>query len=53
MELRDYLRIIRKRAWLIVLAVAVCAGVTYGTSTATAPVYEGNAKLLVMAKLDP
>ena len=53
MELRDYLRIIRKRAWLIMLAVAVCAGAAYVTSTATAPVYEGTAKLLVVAKVDP
>ena len=53
MELRDYLRITRKRAWLIVLAVTVCAGAAYATSTATAPVYEGTAKLLVVAKVDP
>jgi polysaccharide biosynthesis transport protein len=53
MELHDYLRIVRKRAWLIVLAVAVCAAGAYATSTATVPVYEGTAKLLVMAKVDP
>jgi capsular exopolysaccharide synthesis family protein len=53
MELRDYLRIIRKRAWLIVLAVALCGGAAYAACTATAPVYEGSAKLLVVAKTDP
>jgi capsular exopolysaccharide synthesis family protein len=53
MELRDYLRIIRKRAWLIVLAVVLCSGVTFVTSKATAPVYEATAKLLVVAKVDP
>ena len=53
MELRDYLRIIRKRAWLIVLAVVLCSGATFVTSKATAPVYEATAKLLVVAKVDP
>jgi polysaccharide biosynthesis transport protein len=53
MELRDYLRVIRKRVWLIVLAVALCAGTAFVTSKATAPVYEATAKLLVVAKVDP
>jgi capsular exopolysaccharide synthesis family protein len=53
MELRDYFRIIRNRAWLIMLAVALCGGAAYAACTATAPVYEGSAKLLVVAKTDP
>jgi polysaccharide biosynthesis transport protein len=53
MELRDYFRIIRKRASLIVLAAVLCSGTALVTSKATAPVYEATAKLLVVAKVDP
>jgi capsular exopolysaccharide synthesis family protein len=53
MELHDYLRIARKRAWLIVLAMLVCASTALVTSMATTPVYQGTAKLLVVAKTDP
>jgi succinoglycan biosynthesis transport protein ExoP len=53
MELRDYLRIIRKRVWLIVLAAVLCAGAAFATSQATTPVYEGTATLLLVAKVDP
>jgi capsular exopolysaccharide synthesis family protein len=53
MELRDYLRVLRKRAWLIVAATVVCAAAALATSLATTPVYEGGAKLLVVAKTDP
>jgi polysaccharide biosynthesis transport protein len=53
MELRDYLRIVRKRAWLIVAAIVLCAAAALVTSLATIPVYQGTAKLLVVAKTDP
>jgi succinoglycan biosynthesis transport protein ExoP len=53
MELRDYLRIARKRAWLIVTATVLCAGAALVTSLATTPVYQGTAKLFVVAKTDP
>ena len=53
MELRDYLRIIRKRVWLIVLAAVLCSGTALVMSKATTPVYEATAKLLVVAKVDP
>jgi succinoglycan biosynthesis transport protein ExoP len=53
MELRDYLRIIRKRAWLIILAAVLCSGAALVTSKATAPVYEATAKLLVVANVEP
>jgi capsular exopolysaccharide synthesis family protein len=53
MELRDCLRIIRKRIWLIMLGAILCSGAAFTTSKATAPVYEGTAKLLVVAKIDP
>jgi capsular exopolysaccharide synthesis family protein len=53
MELRDYLRIIRKRAWLIVLAGLLCPAAALVSSEATIPVYQATAKLLVVAKTDP
>jgi succinoglycan biosynthesis transport protein ExoP len=53
MELRDYFRILRKRAWLITAATLLCAGAATGASLATTPVYQGTAKLLVVAKTDP
>lgn len=53
MELRDYLRIARKRAWLIVFTTLVCGGCALVASMATTPVYQGTAKLIVIAKADP
>jgi capsular exopolysaccharide synthesis family protein len=53
MEFRDYLRILRKRALLIVATFLVCGSAAYGLSASTTPVYQGNAKLLVVAKTDP
>jgi polysaccharide biosynthesis transport protein len=53
MELRDYFRIARKRAWIIVVATLVCAGSALVASLATTPVYQGTAKLIVVAKADP
>lgn len=53
MELRDYLRIARKHAWLIACATLLCATAALATSLATIPVYQGTAKLLVVAKTEP
>jgi succinoglycan biosynthesis transport protein ExoP len=53
MELRDYLRIIRKRLSLIIAATLLCATVALVASLATTPIYRATAKLLVVAKTDP
>jgi len=53
MELRDYLRTSRKRAWLIATATVMCIGGALVMSLTTIPVYQGTAKLLVVAKTDP
>jgi polysaccharide biosynthesis transport protein len=53
MELRDYLRVLRKRAWIIVVVTVLCAVAALSTSLSTTPVYEADAKLLVVAKTDP
>jgi len=52
-DLRDYLRILRKRAGLILIAVVLCAAAALGASLATIPVYEAHAKLLLMARTQP
>jgi succinoglycan biosynthesis transport protein ExoP len=53
MELRDYFRVLRKRAWLIVISALLCPAAALASSLATTPVYQGTAKLLVIAKTDP
>jgi capsular exopolysaccharide synthesis family protein len=53
MDLHDYLRILRKRALLIVLATALCTGAALVTSIVATPVYQGAAKLLVFSNNDP
>jgi receptor protein-tyrosine kinase len=53
MELRVYLRIFRKRFWLILAAAVLCTAATLIASLATTPIYQGSAKLLVVAKSDP
>ena len=53
MELRDYFRIIKKRVWLIIVAALLCPAAALMASLATTPVYQGTAKLLVVAKTDP
>ena len=50
MELRDYLRLVRKRKRLLI-ALAVLGGlVAYAISMAIVPVYEAQAKLLILAR---
>jgi succinoglycan biosynthesis transport protein ExoP len=53
MEPRDYLRIFRKRRWLIIAATLLCVGAALIISLSTTPIYQGTAKLLVVAKSDP
>jgi tyrosine-protein kinase len=52
MEIRDHLRILRKRAWLVIATTLLCAGAALVASLSTTPVYQGNAKLLVVARTD-
>ena len=53
MEIRDYLRVLRKRAWLVIVAILLCPTAALVSSLATAPVYQGTAKLFVAAKTEP
>jgi len=52
-DLRDYLVVLRKRAALILVAIVLCAAAALGASLATIPVYQGEAKLLLMARTQP
>ena len=47
MELRDYLRIIWRRRWLIALTIAVAAGSALWFSTQQAPTYVAKAKVFI------
>jgi capsular exopolysaccharide synthesis family protein len=53
MDLRHYLRVLRKQIALIAAATLLCAAGAIVTSLATTPVYQGAAKLLIVAKTDP
>lgn len=50
MELRDYLNVMRARKWTIILAVATLTITALVVSLLQAPVYEGEAKILIAEK---
>lgn len=50
MELRDYLNVIRARRWVIIQAVVIVALAALVASLLQAPVYEGEAKVLIAEK---
>ncbi|HJW82792.1 MAG TPA: Wzz/FepE/Etk N-terminal domain-containing protein [Anaerolineae bacterium] len=53
MELRDYLRILRKRWWIILLVTVLTAGAAYGFSAIQTPVYKSTIYLSVWpARID-
>ena len=47
MELVDYVRVLRRRWIVIVLAMAVCAGLAYGLSSRREATYSASARLVV------
>jgi succinoglycan biosynthesis transport protein ExoP len=53
-DLRDYVAVLRRQRWLIVLAAALGLGAGFGYSIASTPVYTGTAEVLVRPmSLDP
>lgn len=50
LDLRGYLRVIRRRKWVIVAATVLVAAVALAVSMLQAPVYEGRAELLLQAQ---
>jgi len=52
MELKDYLRILRRRGWLIILLAILTAGAAYVFSSAQQPIYQATGKLLITSRPD-
>jgi protein tyrosine kinase modulator len=48
MELGDYLRILRRRGWLILLMMALTAAAAFAFSRMQTPVYQSSLKMLVL-----
>ena len=52
MELRDYLRILRQRGWLILVLAALTAGAAFGYSQFQTEVYKASVNLLITSRPD-
>lgn len=52
MEFKDYVRILRRRGWLIILLAVLTAGVAFAFSKMQTPVYEASARLLITSRPD-
>ena len=52
MELRDYVRMLKRRGWLIILLALLTAGAAYVYSVAQEPVYSATARLLITSRPD-
>jgi len=52
MELTDYIRILRRRWWIIVMAIVLTAGSAYAFSQLQTPVYKSSAQILVKVRPD-
>lgn len=52
MEFRDYIRILRRRGWLIILLALLTAAAAFGFSKMQTPVYEASARLLITSRPD-
>jgi succinoglycan biosynthesis transport protein ExoP len=50
LELRDYLRVVRRRKWTIALVTIVVVGAAIGLSLIQTPVYRATAEVLLQAK---
>lgn len=48
MELRDYLRILRKRGWIIIVVALIAAAAAYGFSLTQTKIYRATAKVSVV-----
>lgn len=52
MELRDYVRMLKRRGWLIILLAVLTAGAAYVYSIAQEPVYSATARLWITSRPD-
>lgn len=52
MEFKDYIRILRRRGWMIMLLALLTAAAAFGFSRMQTPVYEASARLLITSRPD-
>jgi capsular polysaccharide biosynthesis protein len=52
LELRDYIRILRRRGWLIILLAVLTAAAAFGFSKAQPTVWQASSRLLITARPD-
>lgn len=52
MEFKDYIRILRRRGWMIILLALLTAAAAFGFSRMQTPVYEASARLLITSRPD-
>ncbi|HEM61389.1 MAG TPA: polysaccharide biosynthesis tyrosine autokinase, partial [Chloroflexi bacterium] len=53
MELREFISVVLRRLWLIVLAIALVGGMTYALSVSSTPIYSATATLHIDFGADP
>src|SRR5215207_8952827 len=51
-DLRGYLSVLRRRKWVIVIAVLIAVGASLASSFIQTPVYQGEAQLLIKTRGD-
>lgn len=51
LELRDYLRVLRRRKWTILVSVVVCTGIALGVALTRKPEYAATTRILVQKRL--
>src|SRR4051812_1208246 len=49
-ELRDYLNVLRRRKWVVVLSALLVTAIATGLSLLQTPIYKGTAEMLVEAR---
>jgi capsular exopolysaccharide synthesis family protein len=53
MELREFVSVVFRRLWLIILAIALVGGMTYALSVTSTPIYSASATLHIDFGADP
>ncbi|NIQ80047.1 MAG: hypothetical protein GTN93_18545, partial [Anaerolineae bacterium] len=53
MELREFFAVIFRRLWLIILAIVLVGGMTYGLSITSTPIYSATTTLQIDYGADP
>ena len=51
LELRDYLRVLRRRKWTIIVSIVLCTGIAMGMALTRKPEYSAATRVLVQKRL--